>query len=115
LTVHEASLARQIVAAVLERVPHDGMTRVVVVRGFVAETEALSADSLALHFAAAARGTAAEGARLELALERVEARCRSCAAVYAPDHHLLLCPACGSGDADLLGRVGLGVDAIEVA
>jgi len=112
--MHEASLARQILNAVVDRARQADAARVRVVRGWVSETEALSADSLALHFAAEARGTVAEGARLELALEHVRARCRSCAHVYAPEHHLLVCPACGAGDADVLGRVGLGVDAIEV-
>lgn len=112
--MHEASLARQIVAAVVERVRDAAPCRVRVVRGWVAETEALSRESLALHFAAQARGTAADGARLELRIERVAARCRACASTYTPDHHLLLCPQCGGTEAELLGRVGLGVDAIEV-
>lgn len=113
--MHEAALARQIVAVVVERAARDGAACVRVVRGWVGETETLSADSLALHFAAAARGTAADGARLELVLEHVEARCRACDTVYAPEHHLLVCPSCGGADAELLGRVGLGIDAIEVA
>jgi hydrogenase nickel incorporation protein HypA/HybF len=112
--VHEASLARQILGAVLERARDEGTTRVRVVRGWVADTEALSAESLALHFAAGARGTIAEDAHLELALERPRARCLACAHVYLPDHHVLLCPTCGGERAELLGRVGLGVDAIEV-
>ena len=112
--MHEASLARQIVAVVVDRVGNAAPYRVRVVRGWVADTEALSRDSLALQFAAHARGTVADGARLELRLERVAARCRACAASFAPDHHLLLCPQCGGTEADLLGRVGLGVAAIEV-
>lgn len=112
--MHEASLARQILDAVVEHAAQAGATRVSVVRGWVSDTEALSAESLTLHFAAGARGTVAEGARLELALEHVQARCQSCTRVYAPEHHLLVCPACGAGEADVLGRVGLGVDAIEV-
>ncbi len=98
----------------LERAAREPAVRVRVVRGWVSETEALSPDSLALHFAAHARGTPAEGARLELECLRVEARCGSCGQVYAPEHHLLLCPACGGQEAALLGRVGLGVDALEV-
>lgn len=112
--MHEASLAKQILAVVLERATAAGATRVRVVRGWVRESEALSADSLAAHFAARAAATIARDARLELAVERVEARCGACRRVYLPDHHVLLCPACGSGDGELLGRVGLGVDAIDV-
>jgi hydrogenase nickel incorporation protein HypA/HybF len=112
--MHEASLARQILAVVLERAGREGATRVRLVRGWVSDTEAISADSLALHFAAGARGTVAEGAEVELALERARVRCLSCVLVYEPDHHLLLCPACGGERAEIVGRVGLGVDAIEV-
>ena len=112
--MHESALARQIVTAVLEHAQRAGAARVRVVRGWVSETEALSEESLGLHFAAHARGTAADGARLELRLARVDARCSSCARVWTPDQHVLVCPTCGSVDAELLGRVGLGVDAIEV-
>ena len=77
--MHEAALARRMVTAVLEHAQRAGAVRVRVVRGWVSETEALSHDSLAPHFAAHARGTIAEGARLELRLVHVEARCRGCA------------------------------------
>jgi hydrogenase nickel incorporation protein HypA/HybF len=103
-----------LLAAVLARAAEAGATRVRCIRGWIAESEALSPESLAFHFAAHAPGTPAEGARLELRLLRVEARCRTCGGRYAPDHHLLLCPACGSLDADLLGPTGLGVDTLEV-
>jgi hydrogenase nickel incorporation protein HypA/HybF len=109
--VHESALARSLLAAVLARA---GGAHVRVVRGWVAETEALSAASLAFHFAAHARGTVAEGARLELELVRVEACCAACGRTYAPEHHLALCPACGSIDAELLGETGLGLRALEV-
>jgi hydrogenase nickel incorporation protein HypA/HybF len=115
LTVHEASLARQIVATVVALAEREHVSRVRVVRGWISDVERLSAESLALHFAAGAAHTAAAGARLELELRRVDARCRSCGARYAPeDHHLLVCPSCGGTGADLLGEVGLGIDAIEV-
>jgi hydrogenase nickel incorporation protein HypA/HybF len=112
--MHESSLARQIVQAVVDRAAREGARRVLAVRGWVAETESLSPDSLTLHFTAHARGTPAEGARLELRVEHIQARCNACAANYTPDHHVLLCPQCGATDAELLGTPGLGVDAIEV-
>jgi len=112
--MHEAALARQLLAAVLERAAAAGVARVRVARGWIAETETLSAESLAFHFARHAHGTAADGARLELRLLHVEARCRACAVVYRPEHHVLLCPECGSADGELLGRTGLGLDELEV-
>jgi hydrogenase nickel incorporation protein HypA/HybF len=109
--VHEASLARRLVDVVLAA---SGSARIRAVRGWIAETEALSPESLSFHFTAHARGTRAEDARLELRLVRVEARCRRCGRTYAPDHHLLLCPGCGATDGELLGDTGVGVDALEV-
>ncbi|KYG01736.1 hydrogenase nickel incorporation protein HypA [Sorangium cellulosum] len=112
--MHESSIARQLLSAALDRAAAEGATRVLSVLGWVAEAEALSPESLSLHFAAHARGTPAEGARLDLRLLRVEARCLSCGGTYAPDHHVLLCPRCGGDQATLLGRLGLGLDALEV-
>jgi hydrogenase nickel incorporation protein HypA/HybF len=109
--VHEAALARDLVAAV---VAHAAGARVRIVRGWVAETEALSQESLAFHFLAQARGTVAEGARLEFDLVHVEARCAACGLRWAPEHHVLLCPACGSVETELLGETGVGIRALEV-
>jgi hydrogenase nickel incorporation protein HypA/HybF len=86
-----------------------------VVRGRVAETETLSRESIELHFRAHARSTPAAGARLELELIHVEARCRACSAIYRPEHHVLLCAACGSTDGEELAPTGLWIDSIDVA
>lgn len=112
--MHESALGRQILDAVVEKAVGEGARQVRIVRGWVAETETLSPESLAFHFSAHARGTLAEGARLELRVIHVEARCRGCGRTYTPEHHLLLCPDCGSTDGDLLGQTGLGIDALEV-
>ena len=109
--MHESALARRVLDVVLATA---GTAPVRVVRGWVAESEALSPESLAFHFAAHACGTCAEGARLELRLVHLEARCRRCGRTWAPEHHLLLCPACGAADGELLGPTGLGIDALEV-
>jgi len=112
--MHETSLARRLLGAVLEHAERNGAARVVAVKGFVAETETLSRASLSFHFAALARGTIADGAALELRLTHVEARCRTCGAVYAPEHHILLCPCCGASDSELLSPTGLGLDTVEI-
>lgn len=112
--MHESSLAKQLLGAVLEHARAAGARQVRVVRGWVAETEALSAQSLDFHFGAHARGTAAEGARLELRLTHVEARCRACGTRYSPEHHLLSCPSCGSSEGEELGKTGLGIETLEV-
>ena len=112
--MHETELARTLLAVVLQRAEPHGARRVLRVRGFIAETEALRPDVLRFHFQAHARGTVAEGAELELSLQRVHARCRGCGSRYAPEHHLTLCPECGSIEADVLGETGVGIHAIDV-
>jgi hydrogenase nickel incorporation protein HypA/HybF len=112
--MHESSLGKEVLRAVLARAEQEGAARVRAVRGWIAETERLDPQAIAFHFAAHARGTRAEGARLDLELRWVEAVCRACGGRYRPEHHLLLCPQCGSTDADLTGPTGLGLDAIEV-
>ena len=112
--MHEATLARRMLDAVLQCAAHTQPARIRTVRGWLAETEALSPDSIAFHFGALARGTLAEGAQLDLRLVHIEARCLACSTTYAPEHHVLLCPACGSTDGTLLGQTGLGVEELEV-
>lgn len=112
--MHESSLGKAVLQAVLERVAEEKAERVRVVKGWIAETEHLDPNAIAFHFTAHARGTPAEGARLELAIQWVEAECASCHAHYRPDHHVLLCPQCGSTDGKVLGETGLGLETIEV-
>lgn len=112
--MHESSLARQVLEAVLAKAGSDGAARVTRVRGWLAETETLSRESIDFHFTALARGTVADGARLELDLRHVNARCLACSRTYAPEHHVTLCPACGSTEAELLGQTGLYIESIDV-
>ncbi len=111
--MHESVLAKQLVHAVIERVPSG--SRAVRVTGWLAETEALNADSIQLHFDHLASGTVAEGAKLDLTLTHVQARCNDCGAVYRPEHHVTVCPECGSLEGTLLDRTGLGIEELEVA
>jgi hydrogenase nickel incorporation protein HypA/HybF len=112
--MHESSLAQRILEVVLERAAVERARRIRVVRGWVAETEALAPESLAFHFAVRARGTIAEGARLELRLLHVEARCLACGGTYAPEHHLLLCPSCGSTEGEVLAPTGIAIETLEI-
>lgn len=110
--MHETALAKRVLEAVLERA---GGARVFVVHGRIAEDEALSREALAFHFAAHARGTVAEDARLELALVHVGASCRACGHRFLPEHHVRLCPRCASTDTALEGELGVRIDRIDVS
>jgi|SRR5689334_18575652 len=109
--MHESTLARRILELAAARA---GGAAVRVVHGRVAETETLSREALELHFRAYARDTVAAAAELRIELVHVEARCRGCDATYLPEHHVLMCPRCGSTDGEQLGATGLWIDTIEV-
>lgn len=112
--MHESSLARKILEAVLEGAAKANASRVRVVRGSVAEAERLSSESISLHFRALAWGTVAEDAVLELSVHHLEARCLTCGAKYLPQHHLLACPHCASVDGELVGLAGVWIDTLDV-
>jgi len=80
----------------------------------VAESERLSNESLAFHFAAHALGTIAEGATLELDLSLVRVRCDACGTTYVPEHHARICPHCNSTDGRLTGEEGVWIEGIDV-
>ncbi len=110
--MHESVLARQLVNAVVKRVPAG--SKATRITGWLAETEALDGDSIQLHFDHLAKGTTAEGATLDLTLTHVRAKCEGCGEVYLPEHHLTVCPSCGSLDGTLLDRTGLGIESLDV-
>ena len=55
-------------------------------------------EALQLAFEALARGTVAEGARLELVEIPTEAECRACSLHFAPAIDDYVCPRCGEAD-----------------
>jgi hydrogenase nickel incorporation protein HypA/HybF len=112
--MHETQIAKNVLDVVLERAALAGANRVRRVIGWVAEDEALSREALLFHFQAHAKGTLAEGAELALELRLILARCSDCGKEYVPDHHVTLCPACGSLQAELQGKKGLEVESLEV-
>lgn len=112
--MHESSVARHVLEIVLSQAAGQGARRVHRVTGRVAEAEALSVESLSAHFQAQASRTIAAGARLDLALFQVQARCRACTKTFDLDHHFRICPGCGSADLDVLGQPGVWIEALEV-
>ena len=112
--MHEASLARGILKAVLNKLPTPATDHIKAIHGHLSESEALSPQSLQIHFDAQSQGTPAQGAQLQLSLHHIQAHCQACDHTYLPEHHLTLCPNCGSTDGVLLGKAGLRITGIEL-
>lgn len=112
--MHESALAKQILEVALDAARAAGATRVTSVRGDLTEAEDLRGESVAFHFSAHARGTAAESAQLDLTLHRVRAQCTHCGTEYEPDH-IPLCPLCESTAARITVPARLAIHSVETS
>lgn len=110
-TVHELVLMESLVAAVVERVGEERVTRV---RLEVGRLAAVVPDALRFCFDVCTRGTSLEGATLEIIEVRGRARCRSCGAEWALEAPLAEC-SCGGFDLELLAGQQLRIKDVEVA
>jgi hydrogenase nickel incorporation protein HypA/HybF len=109
--MHELSIARAL-ADSAER--HAQGRRVVKLELRVGHLRQVVPDSLEFAFAAVTRGTALEGAALEITHVPVSGRCRECAAQSTMDELPLRCARCGALDVELLEGEELLLDALEL-
>ena len=122
--MHELSIARAIVDTALRHADGRRVTRVDVRVGALRQ---VVPRSLAFYFEIAARETACEQARLELAAVAGRMRCSACGldwdpapapaamhAAFGPVLPVFRCPRCESAEAELLRGGELEVESIEV-
>jgi hydrogenase nickel incorporation protein HypA/HybF len=108
--MHELALIQSIVAAIEERVQP---ARVDVVRLEIGELAGVSAEALRFCFDVCARGTALEGAVLEIEGVAGRARCRKCGNEVGMASFLELC-TCGSAELEVLAGQELRIRNVEV-
>jgi len=109
--MHELGITEAILDIVLR---HAGGARVRRVRITVGEWTGYVGDSIELFWQELARGTAAEGARLEFRLEPATLRCRACGTLFAANGSGLQCPHCPALGGEPAGGQDCTVDAIEI-
>ena len=91
--MHELSITRSIVAIVTERAGAERVTRV---RIEIGRLSAIVPEAIRFCFDICTKGTAAEGAVLEIVEIPGRGRCRDCAGESALTALVGRCPACGS-------------------
>jgi hydrogenase nickel incorporation protein HypA/HybF len=112
--MHEAFLMKNLLAAV-EKAAHEeagGPVRVVHLR--IGDMAGVSTDALRFAFDVMARGTAADGASLEIEAIPLIVRCKACGAEWQPGDFVFVCSACGSFELDVLSGREMEVDYILV-
>ncbi len=108
--MHELALIQSIVAAVAARV-HPA--RVDVVRLQIGQLAGMSAEALRFCFDVCARGTALEGAALEIEGIAGRALCRRCGSEIAMESLVDIC-ACGSSELEVVAGEELRIQNVEV-
>lgn len=93
--MHEAALTRNIVDIACDAALRNGAAHVRVVRLRVGDFAPAEPEALRFCFEAAARGTIAEGARLDIRRAPGRGRCLDCGAAAALAARFDPCPACG--------------------
>jgi hydrogenase nickel incorporation protein HypA/HybF len=109
--VHELSIAEAILAIALD---HAGDRRVTSVEVHVGHLRQVVPSALGFSFELVAKGTAAEGAELELVEVPAEGDCRACGAHTTLPGFPLACGACGSLDVEVVRGEELSVDSLEL-
>jgi hydrogenase nickel incorporation protein HypA/HybF len=80
----------------------NGGGRVLAVEVRIGEWRQVVPEILASYYEHLTRGTLLEGARIDIDRVAATARCAACAAEFALDDILLICPTCGSRRCELL-------------
>jgi hydrogenase nickel incorporation protein HypA/HybF len=89
-----------------------GPVRVVHLR--IGEMAGVSEDALRFAFEVMSKGTAAAGAELEIEKVPLRARCAACGEHSNPVDFVFRCPACGSGEVEILAGREMEVDYILI-
>ena len=117
--MHEMSLTRDVVDAVLDHAAVARADRVLGVHMTVGEIHDIVDDLFVKCFAFLARGTAAEGARVTIDRVPLTVRCKACGEVFDVDFHACgdapRCPGCGGGAYAINSGNEFTLDDIEVA
>ena len=112
--MHELALAEAVVDIVETEARKAGGAQVRMVRLVVGALSHADPQALAFCFEAAAKGTLAEGARVDIARVPGQARCQDCGAEVSIEAWGTSCPCCGGHRLIVTGGEELKVSEIEV-
>jgi hydrogenase nickel incorporation protein HypA/HybF len=111
--MHEFGIAEAVLDAVERRAAGRPVRQARVRAGVLLR---ISEPALNQAFVAVAGGTVADGAHLDLVIEPVRLRCRSCEQTTTTSDELLaVCPECGGTDIDIEDGDGLVLESIQIA
>ena len=111
--MHEMSIAIQLIGQIENIAAENSAERVEAVEVEVGAMEMIVPEALEMAFEAAAEGTVAEGARLNIEEVATRARCGECGRQYTPTVASYVCPACGKAIPEILSGKGIILKSLE--
>lgn len=109
--MHEATIAQSVLESIkAEAAKHNA--RPVSARISCGRFNAVNEDALCFAFSAIAKGTVCEQTKLEIEYKPIQGQCKKCSRVFDLDISRPICPACGSGDFELLPDTPLVLEEI---
>ena len=111
--MHEMAIAEGILDIALKAMEENEAKRVARVKLLVGEMAGVECESLLFCFEALTKGTAADGAALDIERVPLTGRCHDCGREMHIRPQDLLCPLCGGG-LEMTGGREMRVDYIEM-
>ena len=112
--MHEMALTESIVEIVSEEARKHGFCKIRVVRLQVGALAHVEPDALRFCFDAVSRGTAAEGATLEIIRPPGQGWCLDCAKTVTMNERFAACPECGNHHVQVTSGDELRIEELEV-
>ena len=112
--MHELYIAQSILSSVKKSLPENVAAEAVTqVRVEVGQLDAVVSESLLFLFDAIKSESGMPAAELLVETIPVRCRCRACANEFTLELPVFLCPACGSGDTEILQGRGIRLTGIS--
>jgi hydrogenase nickel incorporation protein HypA/HybF len=96
--MHEMSVAIALLDRVLDEAKKGGLQTVTRATVALGTLQSIEPDLLRDAFQAAAEGSLAQGAKLEIELQAAKARCLACGHTFEPSYRDYSCPACDKAE-----------------
>lgn len=115
--MHELPVTRSILGIVLRHADLNGVERILTVHLSIGALSDLEPEWIQSYFDHLSRGTAAEGAVLQVQRSPLTFRCKHCPREFTATRGELAdaaCPECGSRDVSITAGTGYRVESMEV-
>jgi hydrogenase nickel incorporation protein HypA/HybF len=112
--MHELSITESVLRLTMAEAEKHGASRISLIRLKVGAMTHVEPASVEFYLEILARGTIADGVRLEIEQVPLRASCRDCGSEFGPAEFNFACPGCGGTQTEFFSGRELYVDSIEV-